>query len=684
MRNFRFAILGTLVAAACGLAGAAAAQPAVGEFLVTEAQDGSVVDVAGGGDVSGRARFATGLGLPMGLCFGPGGDLYVAESLTGEVTIITDGGDFTGAAPFAWNLETPVGLHCTDSQILVAELGGDEVTDITAGGDFDGAAPVASGFNAVDLLAAGSLYVSEHLGAGRIVDISAGGDFTGDPGFAFGGGSLRGFADMDGTLLVADRTAGLVFDFGAGGALGPASVFATVPDGPENLHYVAGLGLFASETRKIYEISAGGDFTGQPAWATGVGNSLGYAGMLYVAGCGDGLVHSGETCDDGNTTSGDGCDAACALEICGNGVVQGDEECDDGNTVEADGCDAACLLEVCGNGVVQAGEACDDGNTVGGDGCDAACVEEICGDGVLQLEAGEECDDGNTVSLDGCSELCVLEFCGDGVLQPSEQCDDGNSVDGDGCDALCQDEVCGNGIVQAGEACDDGNAADEDGCSSACDVEACGDGIVQAGLGEVCDDGNTADGDGCLGNCNLVSFCNPNPEGACAVAGKAKLKIKEKKAGKEKLSATLKKLGDATTAGDFGDPVSGTTGYELCLYDAEGALVANLPVDRAGDTCSGKPCWKAARKGPKYKDKEAAASGVKKLVGKSGPAGKGKLKLSAGNQANKGRTSLPTGLAGALAGATQVTMQVVTTDARCYEATLTNVKKNDATQFKAK
>ena len=64
----------------------------------------------------------------------------------------------------------------------------------------------------------------------------------------------------------------------------------------------------------------------------------------------------------------------------------------------------------CGNGVVDSGEECDDGNAAGGDGCTAACKSEggvACGNGVL--EAGEQCDDNNTTAGDGCSSTCQTE-----------------------------------------------------------------------------------------------------------------------------------------------------------------------------------------------------------------------------------------------------------------------------------
>ena len=59
--------------------------------------------------------------------------------------------------------------------------------------------------------------------------------------------------------------------------------------------------------------------------------------------CGNGIVETGEDCDDGNTASGDGCSASCESEsgpVCGNGAVEGTEECDDGNTANGDGCSA--------------------------------------------------------------------------------------------------------------------------------------------------------------------------------------------------------------------------------------------------------------------------------------------------------------------------------------------------------
>lgn len=72
--------------------------------------------------------------------------------------------------------------------------------------------------------------------------------------------------------------------------------------------------------------------------------------------CGDGITNNvDEQCDSGpssnnsssssnssNSTNG-GC-TNCKLN-CGNGVLDSGEECDDGNTVDGDGCSSQCLTE---------------------------------------------------------------------------------------------------------------------------------------------------------------------------------------------------------------------------------------------------------------------------------------------------------------------------------------------------
>jgi cysteine-rich repeat protein len=211
----------------------------------------------------------------------------------------------------------------------------------------------------------------------------------------------------------------------------------------------------------------------------------------------------------------------------------------------------------------------------------------------------------------------------------------------------------------------------------------CGDGTEEGA--EDCDDGNTEAGDGCDADCleGGASACAETPIQGCVDAGKASLSVVESKPGKEKLKLALKKLVAPVAPGDLGDPVAGATRYDVCLYREASELVAGLSVDRAGQSCGSKPCWKAAGGGFKYKDPSASASGVSKLSLKSGDAGKAALSLQAGNRADRGQTSLPTGIAAALEGALSATVQVHSDAPACFTASLATVKRAAPDRFQA-
>ena len=287
--------------------------------------------------------------------------------------------------------------------------------------------------------------------------------------------------------------------------------------------------------------------------------------------CGDGIVQAdhGEKCDegdggktvvddDGNPVGGTGeyghCQADCKFAgRCSDGVINSGEACDDGNDDDGDGCSADCKsVELgwacpdegqpckkltCGNGSFEPhlGEQCDDGNFVQGDGCfncrvetgwmcrdsNPPCPKEFCedkgkycerievlyGNGKIDKDF-EDCDDGNKNDNDGCTKgivdlgwicsepgkPCSAKACGDGILAGNEECDDGNDDDGDGCSVRCRREngysctttkqgktnctkgFCGDGIVQYGEECDDAykngdKKAGGNGCSADCKIE---------------------------------------------------------------------------------------------------------------------------------------------------------------------------------------------------------------------
>lgn len=258
--------------------------------------------------------------------------------------------------------------------------------------------------------------------------------------------------------------------------------------------------------------------------------------------CGNGIVNTGEECDNGVNNGRTNCSETCTFLYCGDGILSSwtGEECEPiteiyyGPFDEASGtysiiqdflppiCGLSCTVPTCDLN----GENCSGGCKVE---FLPACTEEsfaqeethnaasgstnvsedgeegrvaVCGNAVL--DAGEECDDGNTNNADYCTNTCENTVCGDGIRQIWEECDDGNAVQNDACSNACRKPFCGDGIVQGAEQCDDGNAKNTDNCTNACEVAHCGDGYVQNG--EECDDGNKMHNDACNNSCK-ATFC---------------------------------------------------------------------------------------------------------------------------------------------------------------------------------
>jgi len=179
--------------------------------------------------------------------------------------------------------------------------------------------------------------------------------------------------------------------------------------------------------------------------------------------------------------------------------------------------------------------------------------------------------------------------------------------------------------------------------------------------------------------------CPAQPDDGCLDGfGKAGLKVQEI-AGKERLQAKWTK-GPELLQTDMGSPIAGGSGtvVSLCIYDQADSLAGELTVDRAGEDCDGKPCWKPigaappAGKGYAFKDKTSASDGVQKIAIKAGATGKSKANLKA-----KG-AAIPSGITAALQSSTSATIQLRASDGVCLSHTLIEVQEATADTFKAK
>jgi len=303
------------------------------------------------------------------------------------------------------------------------------------------------------------------------------------------------------------------------------------------------------------------------------------------------------------------------------------------------------------DGRCDLGLTCDPGNDLCGDG--AVCEDDIC-DTATSMCAKH-------TSL-GCSSNADCQRCT--LLAPPSCVTNADCPAGSTCEA--QLIVSVTGVVDGD---DDGVPDDQDNCPSVpntAQVDADGDGV-----GDVCDEAP-------------VPGCEAAPLPGCLGAAQGKLDYNEKKAGKEKMKLQWKKVSGATTQGDFGDPVSGSTIVRMCIYDDADTLVASMAVAKGGQSCAGKPCWKAkGTKGYGYGDKNNSADGVSKVGLGSGAAGKGKADAKGKNNAPKGQDDLPIGVVAALTGNTAPKIQVVVSDGICIEATMSEVKKDEPTRYSA-
>jgi len=174
--------------------------------------------------------------------------------------------------------------------------------------------------------------------------------------------------------------------------------------------------------------------------------------------------------------------------------------------------------------------------------------------------------------------------------------------------------------------------------------------------------------------------CGPAPAVDCVAPGKAVLLVSAKKARPERLKLSFSKLRTAVAPSQFGDPVRGTTSYEVCIYDAADQLKGAYTVARAGDLCGRLSCWSTiSDRGYTYSDESRAADGIAKIELSGGEPGKGKVQIVGENAPS----SASAGMATSLRNQTAATVQLLTSDAACFSATLTHVKRANGALFRA-
>jgi hypothetical protein len=149
--------------------------------------------------------------------------------------------------------------------------------------------------------------------------------------------------------------------------------------------------------------------------------------------------------------------------------------------------------------------------------------------------------------------------------------------------------------------------------------------------------------------------CPRQPVGGCRSAGASRVRLDQRpRSGGGRVKWEWRQ-GQATSAGEFGDPVH-TAEYALCVYAGTGAgTVAELMIPAGSQ-------WAPSRGGYTYTDPARAADGVAKVVLKGSRRDHARAALRA-----RGATVPPLGLANGLQ--TPVILQLINTDtATCLES----------------
>lgn len=267
---------------ACAVLGLVSHVSAAAKFtpgdLFAVSNTGRVYNVTAGGDFTNATPFADIGASEIGhIAFSRDlTTMYVSSFINNTVFAI----DASGVAtPLATNLYHPLGLlMTTDGRLLVVDdnSGGTstkEVTDITDGGDFSYGGPVFAsnvgelGFDLAQSVD-GRIFVSDGY-RDRILDITAGGPASAANQFGPLLSSLSIEAAPDGGLFATDSDVTRVVKLDANGQPTLVGYNRSL----SGVEYTAGGRLLGVDfnTNEIIDITAGGDMTTAPVFATVTG-----------------------------------------------------------------------------------------------------------------------------------------------------------------------------------------------------------------------------------------------------------------------------------------------------------------------------------------------------------------------------------------------------------------------------
>jgi len=294
---------------------------------------------------------------------------------------------------------------------------------------------------------------------------------------------------------------------------------------------------------------------------------------------------------------------------------------------------------VCGDGRVEGEETCDDGGTSSGDGCAANCAQEQCyactGEPSVCVPAnGAPCEDGEPCTA---NDTCSGTTC---IGGPPPTCDDGN---------VCTNDSCLMGV----------------GCQHAPNSHSCDD-------GSSCSTNDHCSGGACVGDANVLTGCR------VSLGQTAPFRVRNKTDDDLDSLVWTWPHGQSTDFSAFGDPISGSGNYELCVFESTPGnpklrISASVPK---GGTCGNRQCWGLkGSQGYIYKYL-GAPYGFKSIILKAGDNGQAKIIV-------KGRGSALKIENLGLAAPVLVQLKDSSTG-ECWEAGYSDPIQNDDTRFKAK